>query len=158
MYVPECVEPKKIWRAAWYARYEERLWNVFYQTVLELFIWGFKSKTRVPSYMLQYCFRQLHKTVHFYRWPFSFFLITLTFITFLCSQCIFTHFFFFSCSFVSQSAQTGLQPILMFRLPTDINQISGIISSSSANLVLTILARCVCIQRWWNTFFSSSNM
>jgi len=54
---------------------------------------------------------------------------------------------------VSQSAQTGLQPTLMFRLPTDINQISGITSGSSANLVLTILARCVCISRWRNTFF-----
>lgn len=61
--------------------------------------------------------------------------------------------FFFSCSFVSQSAQTGLQPTWMFRLPTDTDQISGITSDSSANLVLTILARCVCICRWYSTFF-----
>lgn len=62
-------------------------------------------------------------------------------------QSVFLLTFFFSCSFVSQSAQTGLQPTLMFRLPTDIEQISGITTSSSANLVLTILARCVCICR-----------
>lgn len=65
--------------------------------------------------------------------------------------CMYFAFFFF-CSFVSQSAQTGLQPTLMFKLPTDTGQISGITSSSTADLVLTILARCVCIKRWWDTF------
>lgn len=59
----------------------------------------------------------------------------------------FSFFFFFFYSFVSQSAQTGLQPTLMFKLPTDIGQISGITSSSTANPVLTILARYVCIKR-----------